>query len=148
MARILIIEDEPLVALLEEQWVLDLGHEVVGPAQTLATALTLAETSPDAAIIDVRLGRDNSSPVVKVLIARNIPFVFATGHDIADLDPTYCALPPLSKPFAFEEFRGAVQALVLDNQKLPLAHHEAGSNFAEGRRMWSAADDAIDHGQP
>ena len=70
MARILIVDDEPLIAEIAEEWLAELGHAVVGPAYDLKTALSLADGDLDAAILDVSLGRNDSYPVADRLKAR------------------------------------------------------------------------------
>ena len=53
MPRILVLDDEPLIAMMVEDWLMDLGHEIVGPAHSVASALSLLEQSaPDAAILE------------------------------------------------------------------------------------------------
>ena len=61
MAKILIVDDEPLITAMLEDWLSELGHDVVGPAHNLAKALELAKSEIDAAIVDVSLGKDNIS---------------------------------------------------------------------------------------
>ena len=112
MARILVVDDEPLIAMLAEAWLTELGHAPVGPAHNLAAGLALAETAIDGAIIDVSLRRDAGYPIAQALMARNIPFVLATGHIRADVDPAYQGLEPLLKPFQFEAFERSVRALL------------------------------------
>ncbi len=80
MARVLIVDDEPLIAMLAQDWLEDLGHQTVGPAHDLKTALTLAMEPLDAAILDVSLGADKSYEVARRLRAQDVPFAFATGH--------------------------------------------------------------------
>jgi hypothetical protein len=63
MARILIVDHEPLITAMLEDWLSELGDIVVGPADSLASALELADSDIDAAIVDVSLGKDNSYPV-------------------------------------------------------------------------------------
>jgi len=111
-AQILIVDDEPLIAAMLEEWVGDLGHKVVGPAHSLARALELAKSDIDAAIVDVSLGKDNSYPLVEALIARGLPFALATGHGKDGVDPKYRARPILMKPFDFGAFRSAVDELI------------------------------------
>jgi CheY-like chemotaxis protein len=56
MARILIVEDEPLIAMMLAEWLVELGHEALGPAETVGDALRLIEeTAPSAAILDINL---------------------------------------------------------------------------------------------
>ena len=64
MAKILIVDDEPLITAMLEDWLSEMGHDVVGPAHNLANALELAKSEMDAAIVDVSLGQDNAYPLV------------------------------------------------------------------------------------
>ena len=113
MARILVVDDEPLVAMLTAEWVADFGHAPVGPAHTLGAALELVRTDDiDGAIIDVSLGRETAYPLAEVLAARSIPFAFATGHAAATLDQSYPAVAVLTKPFALKPFEAAMETIV------------------------------------
>jgi CheY-like chemotaxis protein len=112
MARILVVDDEPLIAAMMEEWLSELGHFVIGPAHNLAHALELAASDIDAAIVDVSLGKDNSYPLVDALIARGLPFALATGYGLESLAPQYRNQPTLGKPFEFATFRGAIDQLV------------------------------------
>jgi CheY-like chemotaxis protein len=112
MARILVVDDEPLIALMAEDWLRELGHEIVGPAHDLATALGLAREECDAAIIDVTLGKDSGYEIADLLAAKGTPFIFATGHSLPAKDSRYNAVATLTKPFEFEAFQRAVQAMV------------------------------------
>ena len=107
-----LVEDEPLISAITEEWLSELGHEVVGPAADLASALKLADTPIDAAIVDVSLGRQSGYPLADVLTARGVPFVFATGYGQEGLDPAWRGRPTLSKPFEFENFRKAVEGIL------------------------------------
>ncbi|MDJ0387306.1 PAS domain S-box protein [Roseomonas sp. E05] len=81
--RILLVEDEALLAMELEGTTRQLGYEVVGPARTLAEAVRLASTEPDlaAAVLDVNLGSgDYSFPAVDILQTRGVPYIFATGY--------------------------------------------------------------------
>ena len=81
--RILLVEDEPLVALDVEEALRSLGCQVIGPAATLAEAMRLAEGAvplPDAAVLDVNLGGQAAFPVADLLVRQNVPVVFATGY--------------------------------------------------------------------
>jgi CheY-like chemotaxis protein len=112
MARILVADDEPLIAMSIADWVVDLGHEVVGPATDLATALSLAEEPIDAAILDVSLRDQTSVAVAQRLAERGVPFAVASGHDFVSLDPEFAAGLSLPKPFGFEAFRQVVERLL------------------------------------
>jgi CheY-like chemotaxis protein len=110
--RILIVEDEMLVAMNIEDMLLELGHEVAGIASRLGPALTLArEGRFDVAMLDVNLAGERSFPVADLLIARGIPFVFATGYGPEGIDPKYRDRPVLQKPFRARDLAAAVTAL-------------------------------------
>ena len=80
---ILIVEDEPLIAMLLEDFIRTLGFQVSGGAESLAAALECVETGCfDAAILDVNLHGRDSWPVADALARRDIPFVIATGGHI------------------------------------------------------------------
>lgn len=113
MARILIVDDEPLIAMMAEEWLSELEHAVVGPVYDLDGALTLAERDhPDAAILDLTLGKHESYPIAARLRALAIPFAFATGHSRDFLAPDFKDALLLPKPFDFETFRLLVGTLL------------------------------------
>src|SRR5205085_11168424 len=104
--RILIVEDEMLVAMNIEDMLLDLGHEVAGLASRLAPALQLAaEAEFDAAMLDVNLAGERSFPVAELLEGRGIPYLFATGYGIAGIEERYRHAPVLQKPFRAADLR-------------------------------------------
>lgn len=99
--RLLIVEDEYLIAADLASVLESLGAAVTGPAGTLAEALTLVETEGDrldAAVLDVNLGGDRVYPVADALRQREIPFVFTTGYDAAALPQSYADVPRCQKP--------------------------------------------------
>jgi CheY-like chemotaxis protein len=111
--RILIVEDEMLVAMNIEDMLLDLGHEVAGLAGRLDPAMALArETSFDAAMLDVNLAGEASFPVAKILRERGIPFLFATGYGIKGIEEEYRSSPVLQKPFRAADLERALQAML------------------------------------
>jgi CheY-like chemotaxis protein len=112
MARILIVDDEPLISAMTEDWLSELGHIVVGPAHNLATALKLAGMDLDAAIVDISLGKDLSYPLADALSARGVPFALTTGYGPDGIDPRYRAHSTLGKPFEFATFRRVVDELL------------------------------------
>jgi CheY-like chemotaxis protein len=110
--RILIVEDEMLVAMNIEDMLLDLGHEVVGIASRLEPALALAHDGAfDVAMLDVNLAGERSFPVADVLAERGIPFVFATGYGLQGIEPGYRDRPVLQKPFRAQQLAEAIMAL-------------------------------------
>lgn len=113
MARVLVVDDEALIAMLLSDLLAEYGHETVGPAHTEEQALELvATTSIDAAILDVTLGDRDCFAVVKALEQRGIPFVFATGHGEQSMPDAFRGCVTVSKPFDFEVVRRLIDELV------------------------------------
>lgn len=111
--KILVVEDEPLLAMLLEENLTDLGHEIVGSAATVAQALSLLDNAPvDAALLDFSLGENsNSAAVAQRLAAAGTPFYYLSGHaslESADRTPD---APLLTKPVSFETLKRALQAM-------------------------------------
>ncbi|ASQ12978.1 response regulator [Sinorhizobium meliloti] len=98
--RILVVEDESMIAMLIEDSLSELGHEVAAIASRMEEALDMARKGQfDIAIIDVNLDGEPSYPVADILAERNVPFIFATGYDSKGLDARYSNIPLLTKPF-------------------------------------------------
>ena len=115
MPRILVVDDETLISALLEDWLVELGCEVVGPADCVETALALiAEhaASLNGAILDVTLGDKDSYPVADELRQRGIPFAFSTGHGPGGLPPRFGDAITLFKPFLFDDMKAAVARML------------------------------------
>jgi CheY-like chemotaxis protein len=98
--RVFVVEDENLVALILEEMLIDLGHDVVGPVSRLSSALEMAQREDiDVAILDINIGGRESYPIADVLIARAIPVIFATGYHREKLPEVYRGRPMLNKPY-------------------------------------------------
>jgi CheY-like chemotaxis protein len=99
--RILVVEDEYLLATDLAQTLEEFGAVVVGPAATVARALTLvaAEARLDGAVLDLNLGGERSYPVADALVARGVPFVFVTGYDGWVVPAAHAQAPRCEKPF-------------------------------------------------
>jgi CheY-like chemotaxis protein len=116
--RILIVEDEPVLAMLIEDMVEELGYLPVGPAMTAAAALALAtDETLDGAILDMNLGGGvPSTPIAEKLRSRDIPFIFATGYSSAQASARMAsaigATPVLRKPFSVEALSAALGRMV------------------------------------
>ncbi len=120
--RILIVEDEMLVAMNIEDMLLELGHEVAGLASRLAPALALArEGRFEAAMLDVNLAGEPSFPVADILIERGIPFLFATGYGRQGIEERYRDRPILQKPFRAAELGAALAGLLPGEGRGPAA---------------------------
>jgi|SRR6185312_2053826 len=110
--RVLVVEDEMLVALLLQEMLAVFGCAVVGPVGRLQKAIDMAKREAlDLAILDVNINGREVYPVAEVLAARGIPFVFATGYGKGGLRPTYRDCPTLQKPFREYELRMAVESV-------------------------------------
>ena len=100
--RILVVEDEMLVAMSIEDTLVDAGGEVVGPAPTVGRALGLLqdEAKIDAVVLDMNLQGHSGLPVADACDERSIPFLILSGYGDTALSGTRHAAPILSKPFA------------------------------------------------
>lgn len=108
--RVLVIEDEALVAMLIEDMLADLGHRVVATAGRLDQGLAAADQDGfDIALLDVNLAGQNSYPIAEKLRARRVPIVFATGYGAAGLQPEWRDTPTLQKPFQTFELAYALR---------------------------------------
>ena len=113
MPRVLLLDDEPLITMLLEDILEQLGYEIVGPAHTVAVALGLIETTPpDAAILDMNLGKELSYPAADALRVRRIPFMFLTGYVAPGIDARFHNEVVMTKPFDFETIRQALSHLL------------------------------------
>ncbi len=97
--RVLLVEDEILVAMMMKDILTELGFSVVGPFSRLGEAMVAAvHEEINAGIIDVNLGGEFVYPVADVLAARNIPFVFITGYGVESIDSRFGYVPIVKKP--------------------------------------------------
>jgi CheY-like chemotaxis protein len=107
--RLLLVEDEAMVAMMLEDMLGDFGCAVVGPAASVAAALELAgREAIDGAILDVNVGGEPIYPVAEALAARGVPFVFTTGYGAADIDRRFAGAPAVQKPFSAGALRDAL----------------------------------------
>ena len=110
--RVLIVEDEVLVAMLIEQLMERLGYEVVAVSSHLEEAVALAGTlDVDFAMLDINLNGKQSFPVAEVLRGRAIPFIFVTGYGAAALASDFADAPVVQKPFGRDTLREALDKL-------------------------------------
>jgi DNA-binding response OmpR family regulator len=116
-ARILIVEDEYLLAREMADYFENIGAKIVGPVGTVEHALALIASSPvQIAVLDVNLRDERVYPVADDLTSKKIPFVFASGYG-SELEPNiYAGAPRCIKPVEF-----AVLAKILGEQIKPVA---------------------------
>ena len=111
--KVLIVEDEALIAMLFEDMLTDFGCHVVGPAMNVRQALDAAQSAEiDVAVLDVNLNGESSFPVATVLKARGVPFVFSSGYGATGLPPEWQDRPTLPKPFTSDEVADALASLL------------------------------------
>lgn len=98
--KVLVLEDNALVAMHIEEMLAEAGCEVVATIDTVGTALEFIRSrAVDAAVLDVNLKGEKVFGVAEELMARNVPFVFSSGYGERFLPPKFDAAPHLSKPF-------------------------------------------------
>ena len=98
--RVLLVEDEAILAMSAEDMLVHLGCVVLGPALSIPNALSLASTeSMDAALLDINMGPGDSFSVANTLIKRGVPFCFSTGYGRAGVPKSFGDIPVLPKPY-------------------------------------------------
>ena len=122
--RIMVVEDEALIAMVLVDHLQEIGLSAVGPFSRVADALKVDEEL-DAAILDVNLGGESVYPVADMLHARGIPFVFMTGYGSASIDPRFALVPVLQKPI---EAKALEEMFVSRNAPLRLTRAEPSSD--------------------
>ncbi len=107
---VLIVEDEPLIAMMLEDFLDSLGHSVAGNLDTIEEALARVEEGGfDVAILDVQL-KDGKTiwPVADRLAERGIPFVIATGGHVEPPPAAHAGAPLLAKPYTIDAIEPAL----------------------------------------
>src|ERR1700688_5075802 len=107
--RVLVVEDEAIVAMLLEDMLIEMGFEVVGTVGQFDQAvLAIDEAKCDFVILDVNLDGKETYPLAGKLAARGVPFIFATGYGSLGLKSDWRDFPVLEKPFQLRDLEGAV----------------------------------------
>jgi PAS domain S-box-containing protein len=118
--RVLLVEDEALVAMMIQDWLAEAGHSVIGPISRASEALQAAtEADYDAAILDINLGDGMAYPVADIVAKRGVPFVFVTGYEADTIDDRFSHVPILQKPIE----RQMLQGLFLSTALAPNVVH-------------------------
>jgi DNA-binding response OmpR family regulator len=112
--KILVVEDDALIAMELEERLGELGYDVIGPALTLEAAeKSVAKQRPDAALLDANLAGRSSVGLGAALFAQGVPIAFCTGYDqIKDLPPELAATPVLTKPISDADLVAGLKKLV------------------------------------
>jgi CheY-like chemotaxis protein len=108
--RVLVVEDEALVAMLMEDMIAALDHRVIGPVGRVAEAIEIVRHGEqvDCAILDLNLNGERALGVADALTERRIPFIFATGYGGEQLGGRFGGVPILQKPFQMADLRQAL----------------------------------------
>ena len=114
--RVLVVEDEALVAMDLERQLRRAGYDVVGPFRSVRDSLQALDDqkpSPDVAVLDYSLVGETSEPVAERLAERGVPFFFTTGFAATEVikRSAFADRPRLSKPCAFDELRAQIVEL-------------------------------------
>lgn len=108
--RIMVAEDEPLIAIMLEEMLRELGWEVSGTAYTEPEAMAQLDIcQPSLAILDINLGGNTSLDVAAKCVERGIPIVFTTGYTAQDLPPECVGSPILAKPYSMAELEACLE---------------------------------------
>jgi DNA-binding response OmpR family regulator len=111
--RILLIEDEYIIASAATAYLSEFGYEVVAALGTQRQALELIPTIEcDAAVLDIVLHSDDSLPIARELNQRGIPFGFATAWGKLAIDGEFSAVPSIGKPYDAEKLRGLLREIL------------------------------------
>lgn len=113
--KILVVEDDALIAMLLEDMLSELDYDVHGTAADVDGALALAESGGfDAAILDVSLAGKSSLPVAQLLDEKNTPYIFATGYGALPAGMEGSGRRVLNKPYQLHQLEAALASLKID----------------------------------
>ena len=116
-ARILIVDDEPIIALSLEEMLVDAGFKIAAIAYKIDKAIALIESGGcDAAIIDANLAGVSASSVAAALAARGLPFIVLSGYSREQLQGDYPGAHFMKKPCRPAQLIQAVSAMVQKRQ--------------------------------
>jgi CheY-like chemotaxis protein len=143
--RILVVEDEALIAMEIEAQLLRLRYVVLGPLAALDEALEAARSlSMDGALLDVNIKGGKIFPVADVLLARGIPVILSTGVGFEHLPPHLRVVTCLRKPFSARQLEAAVTEVFADSETSDLTYPVQGT-IMEQRRYRPAPAQAREH---
>jgi DNA-binding response OmpR family regulator len=112
--RVLVVEDEPLIALDLADMLTEGGFDVLGPVSLVADALKMISSQGcDAAVLDVNLGRETAEPIALFLRQQGTPFLVLSGYSRAQHPPGFDGAPSLAKPVSAGDLLREVRRLVI-----------------------------------
>ena len=119
LPAILLVEDEPIVAMDMADCITDAGYQVVGPVATLPDAIRIGRDGMfDAALVDANLAGAKVDEVAAVLTERGIPFAFVTGYARETLPEAFRHVPVIAKPYEHEQLKQIVRSLLARTNSL------------------------------
>jgi CheY-like chemotaxis protein len=123
--RVLVVEDEWVVAVELDSELTEMGCRVIGPVPSVSDAMAILVSQPvDVALVDIELGEDTGYPIAHALQARNVPVVFLTGYNTTALAPEFRHLRCLEKPAGTRGLAIALTAALADANTGPAARSD------------------------
>lgn len=110
--RVLMLEDEPIIAMLVEQLLEDAGAEVDGHATLASAEAAIGRLRPDMAILDVNIHNETSYALAARLAELRVPVIFATGYGVGAHPEAFAQVPTVSKPYDIAEIAAALQQAI------------------------------------
>jgi CheY-like chemotaxis protein len=111
--KVLVVEDEMMIAMLIEDMLDELGCKLVGPANSVPRALELIGSEPiEVAILDLNLDGKDTYAIAAALQESKVPFIFATGYGHTGVSPEYGNRPILQKPFQLKDLEKALAEIL------------------------------------
>ena len=108
---ILIVEDEPLISMMLEDFIMSLGHDVAGPCESVSQALeAVRDLTFDLAILDVNLKGESVWPVATALREKGVPFVLASGGHVEPPPAEFADTPMIEKPYTIDRVSPMIDA--------------------------------------
>jgi DNA-binding response OmpR family regulator len=116
--RVLLVEDESMIAMLIEDMLSEHGAVVLGPAKRLDAALALAGSEAiDLGVLDLNLAGEAVYPVAEALAQRGVPFLFMTGYGQLGIAERWRDRPSLAKPFRPSQLADALRGLLATDNR-------------------------------
>lgn len=113
LGRVLVVEDEPLLALDMAQTLEDAGYDVLGPATSVKEALGLIGIAEcDAALLDMNLRNETAEPIAHALLARGKPFITLSGYSPSQRPDVFKGSVALSKPLDVAKLLDALRCCI------------------------------------
>jgi CheY-like chemotaxis protein len=115
--RVLLVEDEDIIAMLTEEMLSELGYEVTVSAASLEAGLqAVSDGGFDVAVLDINLRGETSFPIADILAERNMPFIFASGYIRQGFEPRFAKVPSLQKPFTMAALSQTLSQALADRR--------------------------------